>query len=236
MRCLLVFALMIAVPVSHAVEFKDRTVQEREQLTLEQRAAEWQITKAEWRRYTELMRGARGIWTPNADPLLALGSHAKTESERRRFAELYVAREFARVEGELAFQRAVNQAWSRLYPTTPRVKTVGTRPSQTLGALLENSTAGRYGIVVEPDCAICDDMVRDYVSRVETDTTHVPVDFFVRVPDGEDRLLQIWATRLEIPVGLTTRGRITVNHGASYSGAVPQLYVQSRGGQWRSLD
>ena len=68
------------------------------------------------------MRGRRGVWTPGADPLLVLGAHARTEAERRRFAEAFVRAEHERVEGELAFERAVQAAWARLFPGELRLE------------------------------------------------------------------------------------------------------------------
>ena len=67
------------------------------------------------------MRGRRGTWTPGADTLLVLGAHARTEVERRRLAEAFVVAEHARVEGELAFERAVQAAWTRLFPGQLRI-------------------------------------------------------------------------------------------------------------------
>ncbi|HDL4619024.1 TPA: TIGR03759 family integrating conjugative element protein, partial [Mannheimia haemolytica] len=39
-------------------------------------AKEWGLTIEEWNRYTELMKGERGMWSPNLDPLTALGIEA----------------------------------------------------------------------------------------------------------------------------------------------------------------
>src|SRR5699024_3163996 len=79
-------------------------------------ALAWGLDEEELDRYEQLMQGSRGIWSPGLDPVTALGVEAKTEQERRRYAEMLVEVEKARVERELAFQRAYDDAWSRLYP------------------------------------------------------------------------------------------------------------------------
>ncbi|MDX5297941.1 MAG: TIGR03759 family integrating conjugative element protein, partial [Gammaproteobacteria bacterium] len=74
------------------------------------------LTDQEWTRYGELMQGPRGVWSPNLDPIMVLGVHARTEEERRRYAELAVHQEKARVDGEMAFEQAYQEAVRRLYP------------------------------------------------------------------------------------------------------------------------
>ena len=61
-------------------------------------ASEWGLQRQEWERYRELMDGPLGIHSPNLDPLSALGIEARTDEERRRYAELQVQVEARRVE------------------------------------------------------------------------------------------------------------------------------------------
>ena len=140
-------------------------------------ASVWSLSADDWSRYEELMRGRRGTWTPDADPLLVLGAHARTEAERRRFAEAFVLAEHERVEGELAFERAVQAAWARLFPGRLRLA-AATSPA---------GPADRYALVVDRDCAGCRRMVRDYLKR------GVPVDFHVRGAVDDDDL-RAWAS------------------------------------------
>ena len=67
------------------------------------------------------MDGPLGIYSPNLDPLSALGIEARTDEERRRYAELQVQVEARRVEKLLAYQRAYDEAWQRLNPGMQRV-------------------------------------------------------------------------------------------------------------------
>ena len=49
------------------------------------------------------MEGPLGIHSPNLDPLSALGIEARSDEERRRYAELQVQIEARRVEKLLAY-------------------------------------------------------------------------------------------------------------------------------------
>ena len=61
-------------------------------------ASDWGLQPQEWTRYRELMDGPLGIYSPNLDPLSALGIEARTDDERRRYAKLQVQIEARRVE------------------------------------------------------------------------------------------------------------------------------------------
>lgn len=236
-RCAILYiSLLLSAPVL-SQEMRDSVLTERDYRELSQDAQQWRLTEPQWRRYQELMSGVRGIWTPNADPLLVLGAHAETEQERRHFADLYVAREYARVEGELAFQRAVTAAWARNFPQRNRINTIAQfNPRQDgIEALLEQGQVRRYGIVVESNCSACDRVVREFITKVGQGT-HPPVDFFVRDTEGDSAALTRWATQQGVPVDATVQGRITLNHGHDYTGSVPQTFVMRGDGQWRAFD
>jgi hypothetical protein len=93
-------------------------------------ASEWGLQPQEWARYRELMDGPLGIYSPNLDPLSALGIEARTDEERRRYAELQVQVEARRVEKLLAYQRAYDEAWQRLNPGMQRVNLPDDKPAR----------------------------------------------------------------------------------------------------------
>jgi integrating conjugative element protein (TIGR03759 family) len=222
---------------AYAQEIGSRQFTERDVLESRIHGRQRQLTDIEWQRYETLMLGTRGIWTPSADPLLVLGAHAASDQERRRYADLYVAQQFERVEGELAFQRAVTAAWARNFPQQARIGSTPfvSRGQDTVKSLIENAQPRRYGVVVEIECASCRPVVNAFVSRAKK-PGHPPVDFFVRGTDGVDTALLAWATQHNIPVETTLDKRVTLNHGSDYSGPVPQTYVLRRDGQWQSVE
>ena len=54
-----------------AAETADAVVRDSEFRDGERRATAWRLAGEDWSRYEELMRGRRGVWSPDADPLLA---------------------------------------------------------------------------------------------------------------------------------------------------------------------
>jgi len=184
----------------------------------ERRAAAWNLSAADRARFEELMAGPRGAWTPGADPLLVLGAHARTEAERRRYAEAFVMVEHARVEGELAFERAVQAAWARLFPGRPRLAAPAPAPA-----------AERYAVAVDRDCADCGRTLRDYLDRA------APVDVYVRGAADDDDL-RAWAAAHGVDAADVRRGRITLNHGdGGIPGEAPAVWAR-RGGRWSAVE
>jgi len=188
----------------------------------ERRAAVWDLTAADWTRYEELMAGRRGAWSPDADPLLVLGAHARTESERRRYAEAFVMAEHKRVEGELAFERAVQAAWKRLYPGQPRIGA----PAFAAGS----GAADRYALVLDRGCADCGRTVRAYMRA------GAPVDVYVRGAAG-DADLRTWAAEQAVDPGAVRAGLLTLNHGdGAPPGAAGAVWARIAGRGWTPVE
>src|SRR5574343_1156067 len=121
----------------------------------ERLARDWGLRPEEWARYRQVMQGPLGIYSPNLDPLTALGIEARSDEERNRYAELQVQAESRRVGKTLAYQRAYDAAWQRLFPGQPRVNLPG---AQSPGS--GNKGSGRLAVFVKADCPPCDQRVR----------------------------------------------------------------------------
>ena len=242
MRCqgqVMPFVTMVVIIACSPVLADDtrvlnRQYTETQRQEIKAQAAEWQLTDDEWVRYKELMRRARGTWSPDLDPLTALGAHATNDTERRRYAELFVRREFVRVEGELAFQRAVTQAWSDNFPVQRRLQAPRVQQANLLTSL-DATTPVRYGLVLEPDCALCRTKLREYLDRVQNNPSLEALDIYLRNTGGDDRVLSDWASANAVPVDLVSATRITLNHGDQYQGRAPQVWALRKDGQWRSI-
>ena len=90
-------------PISRAIE-------------LQTLAKRWALDQEEYQRYLDLMRGPLGKWSPDLDPLLALGMFAESSQEEQRYAELYAQQEFDLTGRTLQFQQAYRAAFERLFP------------------------------------------------------------------------------------------------------------------------
>lgn len=190
-------------------------------------ARHWGLTEQEWTRFEEIQRGPRGYWSPNLDPLTALGVEARDEAERQRYAELQVRLEAARAERELAYQRAYDEAWQRLYP--------GLLPIQGAATPLHNPVVNRLALFVGRDCPPCRERAR------QLQASGSAFDLYLVDSHNDDQLLRDWARQVGIEPARVQRRQITLNHDQGLwqrLGQDAQLPAsfQQREGRWQRLD
>lgn len=87
-----------------------------------QLARKWMLTEKDWVKYKQIMSGPRGIWSPDLDPITALGVMETDPAERRRYAEIWMKMEARRAELELAFEVERMAASQRVLGNMPVVK------------------------------------------------------------------------------------------------------------------
>lgn len=203
---------------STASSLQDKSLQSQSQ----QSAQQWGLSDTEWQKYQQLKQGKRGIQSPGLDPLTTLGVESDSVSERRRLAELWVKEEYQRTEKELAFQREVNAAWSRLYPNALSVN-MGNASG------LAHDTNGRMALFVRDNCERCDARL----AAVLADNR--PVDIYLVGSDGKDDTVRKWAVSHNIPVDRVRSRQITLNHDRGLwltygQGQMPVILQQGENG------
>lgn len=189
-------------------------------------AGEWGLQPQEWARYRDLMDGPLGIYSPNLDPLSALGIEARTDEERRRYAELQVQVEARRVEKLLAYQRAYDEAWQRLNPGMQRVNLSDeARRRRCAGS-------GRTAVFIKDGCAACGQLVQ----RLQS--SGAEFDLYMVGSRQDDARIRDWAKRAQIDPARVRSGGITLNHDGgrwlslSLPGDLPAV-VREVNGQWQ---
>lgn len=193
----------------------------------ERQARDWGLRTEEWARYRQLMQGPLGVYSPGLDPLTALGIEARSDEERNRYAELQVQAEARRVDKTLAYQRAYDAAWQRLFPGQPRVSLPGTQ-APSVG----NSGSGRTAVFVKADCAPCEQRVR------QLQAAGTPFDLYMVGSRGDDTRIRQWATQAGIDPARVRARTITLNHDSgrwlslSLPGELPAV-VREVNGQWQ---
>ena len=70
-----------------------QSVQQSSVQDLKQQAGQWGLSQDDYERYQSLMNGPRGIQSPGLDPLSTLGIEARSQAERRQYAEKWVKEE-----------------------------------------------------------------------------------------------------------------------------------------------
>ena len=194
-----------------------------------EQAASWGLTEQEWTRFEQIQAGPRGFWSPNLDPLTALGVEAETDQERQRYAELQVALEAKRAERELAYQNAYIAAWAKLFPGLLPIQGMAS-PSPTNSAV-----APHQALFVEDHCPAC----TAEAQRLQSSDT--AFDIYLVGSQGQDERIRSWARQADIDPARVQRRQITLNHdrGRWFSLGAPEplpATFQQVNGQWQRLD
>lgn len=196
-------------------------------------AREWGLTSQEWTRYQTLMAGPRGIYSPGLDPLTALGIEAKSEEERRRYAELQVQAERQRIDKELAYQRAYDQAFARLFPNE-KVIQISSNPTSSTGSgsVTALKGTGRLAVFVKDSCTACIARVKDLQTQKQS------FDLYFVGSQGDDEKIRRWAILAGVEPTSVRNRQITLNHdagrwlGLGLGGELPAV-VREVNGQWQ---
>ena len=192
----------------------------------ERLARDWGLRPEEWARYRQLMQGPLGIYSPNLDPLTALGIEARSDEERNRYAELQVQAESRRVGKTLAYQRAYDAAWQRLFPSQQRVNLPGAQAPDS-----GNKGSGRLAVFVKADCPPCEQRVR------QLQAAGTAFDLYMVGSRQDDARIRQWATQAGIDPARVRARTITLNHDAGrwlslgLPGDLPAV-VREANGEW----
>ncbi|MDR6610550.1 TIGR03759 family integrating conjugative element protein [Pseudomonas synxantha] len=162
-------------------------------------ARQWGLQEDEFKRYRALMQGPLGTYSPNLDPLSALGIEAQSEDERQRYAKLQVEAEAARVEKLLAYQRAYDDAWKVRYPG---LMLISLPPMNS--PLIK--AASRVAVFVQYDCPNCEHQVK------QLNAAGTPFDLYVVGSRQDDKRIRDWAKKVGIQSSRIRDGTITLNH------------------------
>lgn len=217
----------VAFAVSPVIQGNSQTVdtllQTLEQQQMTRSAQEWGLTAEEWQRYETLKKGRRGVLSPGLDPLTMLGIEARSDEERRHFAELTVKQEFQRVEAELAFQREVNSAWTRVYP--------GVLPVQDLRSEASNA---RQALFVKDNCPACERKLAQLMK------SNQPLDIYLVGSGGKDEAVRNWAKKHNIPAEKVKSRQVTLNHDngmwLKYGNGMMPVVLQQGAQGWQRVN
>ncbi|HDZ6745993.1 TPA: TIGR03759 family integrating conjugative element protein [Mannheimia haemolytica] len=191
-------------------------------------AKEWGLTIEEWNRYTELMKGERGMWSPNLDPLTALGIEARTAEEREKYARMLAKKYYERVSKELDFDKVYRQEFEKLYPNELPFE-VEPHISQSIGRVIYFTRFDN-----------CDSCKSDLSKILSYANSQTPLDIYIVGQNISDNDIRKWAAENNIDPIKVSKKLITLNHDKGYwfqysLGKMPAAYQIKQDGEWQSL-
>jgi len=219
---------------SRASTEESDTSAEASRLTASERAQsqQWALSETEWRRYKTLMQGIRGRLSPDISPIEALGIHARSDTERQRYAEMWAKAMREDTERVLQFQRAYDAAWRRLYGNEPLIDP--DRLARARHTLLQSGD--RILFFTRAGCSDCDTLLQALLAKVRK-VSRLGLDIYLVDSDNDDRAVRQWADTHAIPAELVQSRTVTLNHDngtlmrmSGLSGTTPYI-VRRRGEQ-----
>lgn len=187
-------------------------------------AARWGLTVEEYEQYETAMAGLRGrLSDPHITPIEVLGIEAKTEAQRRKYAERWVKVIEADTAKVLAFSNAVNDAWARLRPDSPmidrsrinRLRARGGSKYQPIPKSIDSLMLnGRLLVFTREHCAPCDTQVKSLIARAASGEFKGLDLYLLDVPSNDQSRIQGWARGLGVPANAVRDRKITLNFDA----------------------
>ena len=162
------------------------------------------LDMTQWKEYQTLLKGPRGLWSPNIHPLMALGMREGiTERERRKLAKQYATVRYERVKRELAFEQAVFQEAMKMYGHIPLFKDnfESFQAERLPETEIQSQSNTRVTYFVKPDCVSCKTVIQKWLSEGKN------IDIFVA---GNKRQITQFAKTMGISP-LLVPSRITLN-------------------------
>ena len=170
----------------------------------------WSLSKEDWTRYKNLMNGIRGSISPeNISPIEVLGTHARTEQERQKYAEIWARMRHEDVTRILAFQRAYNEAYQKLYPNEKLIDTRLLKREETAGF----KAGDRVLVFVKiKQCPECEQMIQKLMFDAQVKNSHIDIYFIDTQNKKDDNRIRQWAQLQQIDKSRLQSGAITLNH------------------------
>ena len=165
----------------------------------------WGLSRADWQRYEVLLTGPRGVWSPDLDPITLLGIEAESLDEQRRFAQLYIELEAARVVKETRFQRLLNTQRARYYAHIP------------VAAPDTNPQADTYALFIS--ALRCEEDCRTWLNRGMSlvNTRNVTLNIYLS-DTANERDVRAWAIQKSIPMKQLYDGQVVLHREAEQYG------------------
>ena len=170
----------------------------------------WALSEQDWSRYKALMKGIRGSISPKKiSPIEVLGTHARNEAERKKYAGIWARMRHDDIIRILAFQKAYDEAFARLYPDEQMIdSTLLNRPFET-----QFKPDDRILVFLKiAQCADCVATIQKVMQSEQIKPLHVDIYFVDTHNKKDDDKIRHWAQQHNIDAKRLKSGSITLNH------------------------
>jgi len=185
------------------------------------------LTREDWSRYEEVMKGEGRYHWSHLDPVWVLALYAESDAERQRYARLAASQEYERTRKLLLFKDAYVEAFQQMYGHEPIMDLEGFRSryqSRQLTASIHEKGKPLHSVQPLSDhggdrmvlfmstnaCPGCDAL---FIELSKRQTPGVVLDLHF-IGDSESNIAA-WAKRMGIEPADIEAGHITLNSGAT---------------------
>ncbi len=170
----------------------------------------WSLSIQEWTRYKSLLNGIRGSISPaTISPIEVLGVHARTDQERRKYAELWAMMMREDVERTIAFQRAYDEANIKLFPN----ESLFSSDALALNQPKVFETGDRVLIFIKmKNCPECVQMIQRLLLEEKIKKLTLDIYFIDTNSKQDNTAIRQWAEKHNIDKSRLKSGKVTLNH------------------------
>jgi integrating conjugative element protein (TIGR03759 family) len=173
---------------------------------------QWKLNQTEWHRYKLLMKGIRGSISPNnISPIEVLGTHARNDAERDKYARIWAKAMHEDAQRTVAFQRAYDKAHKERYG---HINVIDTK-LLGLSGLQSNAIKAKDRVLVFvklESCPFCDTLVRKLFSKTQSMDVQIDIFFVDAKNKNDDKKIRAWATKQITDHKRLKTGKITLNY------------------------
>lgn len=173
---------------------------------------QWGLSEKEWERYEKLMKGVRGSISPaSISPIEVLGTHARNENERMRYAKIWAKIMYEDTDRILAFQRSYNKAFDQLYGHIPIIDDEKLNLAQNQTNNIQINDRILLFIKLEA-CDTCNAAARELLLITESKDVQFDIYFLDANNKSNDVKIREWARKNVYDKSRLKAGKITLNH------------------------
>lgn len=174
---------------------------------------QWHLDEKEWNRYQQLMKGVRGSISPaTISPIEVLGTHARTETERMKYARKWAKIMFEDAGRVLEFQRAYSQAFKEEYGNIPLidVSKLGKPKAQQTRKINDHD---RLLVFVKMgSCPACEQLMANLLATAGNKDVQIDIFFVDAKTKKDDSRIRHWAVKHKLNKDKLKARKITLNY------------------------